>query len=250
MSQPPSAFLVTRRDDGFGDVYPLQTGVTVQARPRADEQDDAQGRPVQPRTCGGVSRGGWLVRPRSRQPEWDSRQRRGHPRANARSGRSTRCASAAPGSSSWTSFAQLPEHAEGRAVADRAHRWHRNPQASWPDPLPSTLRCRGGRHDPRRGACRSAPGVSVLYRLALDMAGAATVPELCELVVDAMFRADAGRGRGSPGPEGRARTRAGRPPHPRGGACRPTTRSRTMSATRCSPPSRQCWRRTSPPTTR
>src|SRR5262245_50291613 len=26
MSQPPSAFLVTRRDDGFGDVYPLQHG--------------------------------------------------------------------------------------------------------------------------------------------------------------------------------------------------------------------------------
>ena len=27
MSQPPSAFLVTRRDDGFGDVHPLQHGV-------------------------------------------------------------------------------------------------------------------------------------------------------------------------------------------------------------------------------
>ena len=29
----------------------------------------------------------------------------------------------------------------------------------------------------------------MLYRLALDMAGAATPTELCELVVDAMFRA-------------------------------------------------------------
>jgi hypothetical protein len=27
MSQTPSAFLVTRRDDGFGDVHPLQHGV-------------------------------------------------------------------------------------------------------------------------------------------------------------------------------------------------------------------------------
>jgi len=34
MVQPASAFLVARRDDGFGDVYPLHERRAVHARPR------------------------------------------------------------------------------------------------------------------------------------------------------------------------------------------------------------------------
>ena len=79
MSQPPNAFLVTRRDDGFGDVYPLQIGMRYKlGRAPTNKvllKDDLCSREhaeVFPETDG------WY-RPRSRQPERHARQRRGAP---------------------------------------------------------------------------------------------------------------------------------------------------------------------------
>ena len=80
---PTTAYLVAERDDGFGDVYPLQRGVTYgvgrSPKNRVVLADDL----CQPRPRRGRLRRGRLVRPRPRQPQRHPRQRQGHPRRPA-----------------------------------------------------------------------------------------------------------------------------------------------------------------------
>ena len=190
MVQPASAFLVARRDDGFGDVYPLHDGTryTLGRAPtsRVVLRDDLCSRehaevfPVQ---------GGWHVRDLGSlngthltgEPLRTDRPLR--PLDEVRVGR-TRFVYV-------DEMGQLPdmpkaaprpaEKADGLEIRKRLGqtRYQQTPSPAGPDP------------DTVRLDARVAPpqAVAVLYRLALDMAAAADTTELCALAVDAVFRA-------------------------------------------------------------
>jgi transcriptional regulator with GAF, ATPase, and Fis domain len=179
MSQTPSAFLVTRRDDGFGDVHPLQHGVRYKlgraptnkmmlkddlcSREHAEVFQESDGWYVRDLgSLNGTHVNGEAIR----------RERSLRPLDEVRVGR-TRLVFV-------EELAQLPDTPKASS-----------PAAERVDGLEIRKRLGQTRYDTTHAEARIAPpqALSVLYRLALDMAGASSVPELCELVVDAMFRA-------------------------------------------------------------
>ena len=238
MAKSPSAFLVARRDDGFGDVYPLQArarGTRSAARPtnRIVLRDDLCSREHAEVFS---AEGGWHVRDLGSlngthlngEPLRTDRPLR--PLDEVRVGR-TRLVFV-------DEMAQLPDMPEVRAATGGEGRRPGNPQAARPDALPAAGRPRptGRRH--RAAGARVAPpqAVAVLYRLALDMAAAADRDRtLRRSWWTRLFRATPAEVGGDPGAEGRARTGTARPPQPRRPGRRRTTRSRSSSAARCSP---------------
>jgi Nif-specific regulatory protein len=191
MAQPPSAFLVSRRDDGFGDVYPLHAGTryTLGRAPtnRVVLRDDLCSR--EHAEVFSVE-GGWHVRDLGSlngthlngEPLRTDRPLR--PLDEVRVGR-TRLVFV-------DEMGQLPdlpkaasrpaEKGEGLEIRKRLGqtRYQQSGLPGEPSESEST-----------RAEGRVAPpqAVAVLYRLALDMAAAADTTELCTLAVDAVFRA-------------------------------------------------------------
>jgi transcriptional regulator with GAF, ATPase, and Fis domain len=188
MSKAPNAFLVARRDDGFGDVYPLHKGVryTLGRTPtnKIPLKDDLCSRDHAEVFLDG---NGWCVRDLGSlngthvNGEAVRSERILRPLDDLRLGR-TRLVFV-------DELAQLPgipktpvktvERPDGLEIRKRLG------QTRY---LPPTL---AEGDDSTYTELRVAPqqALSVLYRLALDMAGAAAPTELCELVADAMFRA-------------------------------------------------------------
>jgi Nif-specific regulatory protein len=187
MSKLPSAFLVARRDDGFGDVYPLHAGtrytVGRAATSKISLKDDLCSREHAEVFPDGEA---WSVRDLGSlngthvngEPVRGERSLR--PMDEVRLGR-TRLVFV-------EELGQLPDAPQARTPrpdkADGLEIRKRLGQTRYQQP---TI----GSDDDTHAESRVAPpqAVSVLYRLALDMAGAANPTELCELVVDAMFRA-------------------------------------------------------------
>jgi Nif-specific regulatory protein len=188
MSQTPSAFLVARRDDGFGDVYPLHLGTRYKlgraqtnkvllkddlcSREHAEVFPDADGWFVRDLgSLNGTHVNGELIR----------RERSLRPLDEVRVGR-TRLVFV-------DELAQLPDVPKaGSDKPERGDGLEIRKRLGQTRYLPPSV---AESDDATRSEVRVAPpqAVSVLYRLALDMAGAATPTELCELVADAMFRA-------------------------------------------------------------
>jgi Nif-specific regulatory protein len=189
MSKLPSAFLVARKDEGFGDVYPLQLG-TRYALGRAPTnkvtlKDDLCSRehaevfPIEE---------GWFVRDLGSMNgthvngEQLKVERSLRPLDEIRVGRTkfvfVEQLSQLP--QSPTAEGGRIDKAEGLEIRKRLGHTRYQPEP--------TLR---GDEDTVTEQQRVAPpqAVSVLYRLALDMAGATTPTELCEIAVDAVFRA-------------------------------------------------------------
>ena len=190
MAQPPSAFLVSRRDDGFGDVYPLHDGAryTLGRAPtnRVVLRDDLCSREHAEVFS---AEGGWHVRDLGSlngthlngEPLRSDRPLR--PMDEVRVGR-TRLVFV-------DEMGQLPavpkaaprpaDKADGFEIRKRLGQTRYQQQPSGPEPESDTI----------RENARVAPpqAVAVLYRLALDMAAAADLVELCTLAVDAVFRA-------------------------------------------------------------
>jgi transcriptional regulator with GAF, ATPase, and Fis domain len=188
MSQPPSAFLVARREDGFGDVFPLQQGTRYKlGRAPTNKvmlKDDLCSREHAEVFPEGD---GWLIRDLGSlngthvNGEAIRRERALRPLDEVRVGR-TRLVFV-------EELAQLPDVPKpGPAPGERAEGLEIRKRLGQTRYLPPTI---AEGDDTTHAEARVAPqqAVSVLYRLALDMAGAAAVTELCELVVDAMFRA-------------------------------------------------------------
>jgi Nif-specific regulatory protein len=191
MAQPPSAFLVARRDDGFGDVYPLHNGTryTLGRAPtnRVVLRDDLCSR--EHAEVFAVE-GGWHVRDlgslngthlNGEQLRTDRPLR---PLDEVRVGR-TRLVFV-------DEMGQLPdmpksasrpaEKGDGLEIRKRLGQTRYQQSAVTTDPVAA---------ESTRAEARVAPpqAVAVLYRLALDMAEAADTSELCTLAVDAVFRA-------------------------------------------------------------
>jgi len=186
MAKTSNAFLVARRDDGFGDVYPLLVGTryTVGRSPSArlvlkDDLCSREHAEILPDDEGWTVRdlgslNGTLVNGEALRGERALR-----PLDEVRLGRSRLVF--------VEELAQLPNVPKSSG---------KHPQ---PDGLEIRKRLAETRYQPPSAEiedsthteARIAPSqvVSVLYRLALDMAGAANPTELCELVVDAIFRA-------------------------------------------------------------
>jgi len=188
MPQPPSAFLVTRREDGFGDVYPLQPGVRYKlGRSPTNKltlKDDLCSREhaeVFPESDS------WFVRDLGSlngthvNGEAIRRERALRPLDEIRVGR-TRLVFV-------DELAQLPDVPKaGPAPTERVDGIEIRKRLGQTRYLPpTTTESDDATHSEQRVSAQQA--VSVLYRLAIDMASATTVAELCELVVDAMFRA-------------------------------------------------------------
>jgi transcriptional regulator with GAF, ATPase, and Fis domain len=188
MSQPPSAFLVARREDGFGDVYPLQHGVRYKlGRAPTNKillKDDLCSREhaeVFPESDGWYVRDLGSLNGTHVNGETIRRERSLRPLDEVRVGR-TRLVFV-------DELAQLPATPKAApASGERVDGIEIRKRLGQTRYLPPTV---AEGDDTTHSEARVAPSqaVSVLYRLALDMAGAASVPELCELVVDAMFRA-------------------------------------------------------------
>jgi transcriptional regulator with GAF, ATPase, and Fis domain len=190
----PSAFLVVRRDDGFGDVYPLQdaTRYTLGRAPtnRIVLRDDLCSREhaeVYP------AEGGWFVRDLGSlngshlNGEQLRKDRRLVPQDDLRVGRMQLLF--------IEDLAQLPDLPQGRPprpekggdgleIKKRLGNTRYLPPAA--PPPGATPVAEPVKHDTRVAPSQA---LSVLYRLALDMADAANPVELGELVVDALFRA-------------------------------------------------------------
>ncbi|WP_439621694.1 sigma 54-interacting transcriptional regulator [Gemmata sp.] len=189
MSKLPSAFLVARKDDGFGDVYPLQLGTRYRmGRSPANKlalQDDLCSREhaeVYP------DANGWFVRDLGSlngthvngEPVRAERSLR--PLDEIRVGRTklvfveqlSQLPHAAGGDGDG------PDRTDGLVIRKRlgTTRYQPDPTIQMEDETVA---------DQQRIQPQQA--ISVLYRLALDMAGARDLNELCELVVDAIFRA-------------------------------------------------------------
>jgi len=186
-NKPPSAFLVARRDDGFGDVHPLHAGTRYSlgraptnklvlkddlcSREHAEVFGDGDNWSVRDLgSLNGTHVNGEAVRG----------ERGLRPLDEVRVGR-TRLVFV-------DELAQLPDmprtpdvaaaRGDGLEIRKRLGQTRYQPPAA--DAEDDT------HHEPRVAPPQA---VSVLYRLALDMAGVANPTELCELVVDAMFRA-------------------------------------------------------------
>ncbi|MBA4187087.1 MAG: sigma-54-dependent Fis family transcriptional regulator [Planctomycetaceae bacterium] len=189
MSKLPSAFLVVRRDDGFGDVYPLQLGTRYKlGRAPTNKltlQDDLCSREHAEVFPDGD---GWFVRDLGSMNgthvngEQLRAERSLRPLDEIRVGR-TRLVFV-------EQLAQLPNVANGEITridkADGLEIRKRLGQTRY-QPEPTIHADEDTLTDQQRVSPQQA--VSVLYRLALDMAGATNPTELCELVVDAVFRA-------------------------------------------------------------
>ena len=193
MSSNPSAFLVVRRDDGFGDVYPLQDGTryTLGRAPtnRIVLRDDLCSREhaeVFP------AEGGWFARDLGSlngtfvNTEQLRKDRRLVPLDQFRVGRVDFVF--------IHDLTQLPdppqsrparsaEKGDGLEIKKRLGQTRYLPPVVAPGAAPPA--------ESTRQDTRVSPGqaLSVLYRLALDMAEAATPAELGEQVVEAIFRA-------------------------------------------------------------
>ncbi len=76
MPAGPTAFLVVRRDDGFGDVFPLTPGQSCTLGRASHQPDRAERRPVQPGTRRGVVLRRPLESARPQQPQRHPSQRR------------------------------------------------------------------------------------------------------------------------------------------------------------------------------
>ncbi|MBX9584349.1 MAG: sigma 54-interacting transcriptional regulator [Gemmataceae bacterium] len=194
MATNPSAFLVARRDDGFGDVYPLQDGTryTLGRAPTnrivlRDELCSREHAEVFP------AEGGWFVRDLGSlngthlNGETLRREARLAPRDDVRVGRAQLVFI-----EDLTQLPDLPqvrparpaEKGDGLEIKKRLGqtRYH-TPAApqSGSTPPPDVAR-----HETR---VPPSQAVGLLYRLALDMADAAAPADLGELVIDALFRA-------------------------------------------------------------
>jgi Nif-specific regulatory protein len=188
MSKIPSAFLVARRDDGFGDVYPLHKGVryTLGRTPtnKIPLKDDLCSRDHAEVFPDGS---GWFIRDLGSlngthvNGEALRGERGLRPLDDVRLGR-TRLVFV-------DELAQLPglPKTQGKKV-ERPDGLEIHKRLGQTRYLPPTL---GEGDDSTYTELRVAPqqAISVLYRLALDMAGASDPTELCELVADAIFRA-------------------------------------------------------------
>jgi Nif-specific regulatory protein len=190
----PTGFLVVRRDDGFGDVHPLTDGTryTLGRAPtnRIVLRDDLCSREhaeVYP------AEGGWFVRDLGSlngsylNAEQLRKDRRLVPQDEVRIGRVQLVFI-----EDLTQLPDLPQSrptrpekgGDGLEIKKRLGNTRYLPPAAPPPgatPVGEPVKC-----DSRVSA---AQALSVLYRLALDMADAANPVELGELVVDAIFRA-------------------------------------------------------------
>ncbi|MBA4064560.1 MAG: sigma-54-dependent Fis family transcriptional regulator [Isosphaera sp.] len=194
MPPPPTGFLVARRPDGFGDITPLHPGnrYTLGRAPTSkvivrDDLCSREHAEVFP------DAGAWLVRDLGSlngthvNGEAVKGERSLRPLDELRVGR-TRLVYVdemgqlpeAPRSAVGMQPAPAPaaERAEGLEIRKRLGQTRYHP--------PAPAGEEDTRSEPR---ATPAQAVAVLYRLALDMAGAADVPALCDLVVDAVFRA-------------------------------------------------------------
>src|SRR4051794_5482092 len=193
MTTHPSAFLVVRRDDGFGDVYPLQDGTryTMGRAPtcRIVLRDDLCSREhaeIFP------AEGGWFLRDLGSlngthvNNEQLRKERRLAPLDELRVGRVnlvfihdlTQLPDPPPVKSNRSG-----EKGDGLEIKKRLGNTRYLPPTA---PTSTVNTSDTVRQDTRVSPSQAVP---VLYKLALDMAEAATPPELCELVVDALFRA-------------------------------------------------------------
>ena len=189
MAQPPSAFLVARRDDGFGDVYPLHTGTryTLGRAPtnRVVLRDDLCSR--EHAEVFSVE-GGWHVRDlgslngthlngeqlrtdRPLRPTDVVRVGRTHLMFVEEMGQLPDMPKAPP---------RPAEKGDGLEIRKRLGQTRYQPAPAG-EQEPETVRL----------DARAAPqqALGVLYRLALDMADAADRAALCTLAADAVFRA-------------------------------------------------------------
>jgi Nif-specific regulatory protein len=193
MSTTPSAFLVVRRDDGFGDVYPLQDGTryTLGRAPtnRIVLRDDLCSREhaeVFP------EEGAWYLRDLGSlngtqvNGETVRKERRLSPLDELKVGRVQLVF--------IEDLTQLPdppavksgrsgEKGDGLEIKKRLGNTRYLPPTAPTAAVPTADTVR---HDTRVSPSQV---VSVLYKLALDMAEVTTPAELGELVVDAVFRA-------------------------------------------------------------
>ncbi len=194
MATNPSAFLVVRRDDGYGDVYPLQDGIryTMGRAPtnRIVLRDDLCSR-EHAEVFHDENR--WFVRDLGSlngthlNGEQLRKERRLEPRDDIRVGRMQLLFI-----EDLTQLPDLPqsrpsrgpEKGDGIEIKKRLGQTRYLPPTA--PPAGATPPAEPGRNDTR---IAPAQAVSVLYRLALDMADATTPAELSELVVDAIFRA-------------------------------------------------------------
>ncbi len=193
MSSDPSAFLVVRRDDGFGDVHPLQDGAryTMGRAPtcRIVLRDDLCSREhaeVFP------AEGGWFVRDLSSlngthvNNEQLRKERRLSPLDELRVGRVqlvfihdlTQLPDPPPVKSTRSG-----EKGDGIEIRKRLGNTRYLPSTA---PTSTVATSDTVRQDMRVSPAQAVP---MLYRLALDMAEASTAAELGEMAVDAMFRA-------------------------------------------------------------
>ncbi|HUR53468.1 MAG TPA: sigma 54-interacting transcriptional regulator [Gemmataceae bacterium] len=193
MATTPSAFLVARRDDGFGDVFPLQAGsrYTLGRAPtnRIVLRDDLASREHSEVFS---NEGGWYVRDLSSlngthvNGEQLRKEKRLRPLDDLRVGRThlvfTEDLNALPDLPAQAS-GKSAEKGDGLEIKKRLGSTRYFPQPTVPGAPPET--------EVTREETRVAPNaaVAVLYKLALEMADATTPAELSELVIDAMFRA-------------------------------------------------------------
>jgi Nif-specific regulatory protein len=188
MSKTPSAFLVARREDGFGEVHPLHTGAryTLGRAPtnKISLKDDLCSREHAEVFTDGH---GWFVRDSGslNGTHVNGEQLRGErtlrPLDEVRVGR-TRLVFV-------DELAQLPNLPRAAAKnAERADGLEIRKRLGQTRYLPPSL---ADGDDSTHNEIRVAPqqALAVLYRLALDMADASSPTDLCELAADAIFRA-------------------------------------------------------------
>jgi transcriptional regulator with GAF, ATPase, and Fis domain len=195
MGQQATAYLVTRRDDGFGDVYPLQSATRCKLGRAPTNQvilkDDLCSREHSELF---LEAGNWLIRDLGSlngtfvNAERIRNERTLRPLDEVRVGR-TRLVFV-------EDLSQLPDLPRGsstlteRTASDGLEIRKRLGQTRYlPPAVPPEV---GAEADEATlGDSRITPtqAVPVLFRLALDMASASTPVELADLVVEAIFRA-------------------------------------------------------------
>ncbi len=189
MPKPPNAFLVVRRDDGFGDVYPLHTGTRytlgrapTNKLPLKDDLCSREHAEVFPDAPGWAVRDVGSLNGTHVNGEPVRGERSLRPLDEVRIGR-TRLVFV----DELTQLPDMPKSGTGKAADRTTDGLEIRKRLGQTRYLPPTLGDTEETHNESRVAPQQA--VSVLYRLALDMAEAANPTELCELVVDAVFRA-------------------------------------------------------------